>query len=509
MALPLDGYIRVSRVGKRDQNKGGEGFISPDVQRDAIRAWADTRGAEILVHEPELNRSGGTMDRPVFNSIMERVRSGRSGGLVVYKLDRFARNLHGAISTLAEIGEHNGTFVSVSEPGLDYSTPNGRAYLHMMFVIAQLMRENITEEWATAQRHAIERGVHISPSTYLGYDRGDDGRLVPNDDAPVVREAFVRRGETQSWGQIATWLNKVAPRADEGNWTAQGVQRMCSHRVYRGEASRNVKRDKAGRGPIVNPDAHPPIVTEDEWRAAQMTTPPVGGRRAGDPGPLLAGLIRCSGCRHQLSQGKSAKGERTYRCRPAKASGKCGRPAMVMADALDAYVEAAVLSEIDGLVRLVPDSSDRDRVVAALEQERANLDAFRRNRDGLRQLGAETWNEWLAGYLTAIRRLEAELSAIDARHGVARDGLTRDHYLSLPLDDRREVLAGFIDTVMVRPSRGRGRNVDPIDQRSRILWRGEAPHDLPRPRVSSPIVPFVFDDEQHVEAGIVAAQHPA
>jgi hypothetical protein len=87
LELPVDGYIRVSRVGDRS----GESYISPDIQRNALEAWAAERGVELVVHEPEENVSGGTMDRPVFNRIMRRIRAKESGGIVVYKLDRFAR----------------------------------------------------------------------------------------------------------------------------------------------------------------------------------------------------------------------------------------------------------------------------------------------------------------------------------------------------------------------------------------------------------------------------------
>jgi DNA invertase Pin-like site-specific DNA recombinase len=77
--LPIDGYIRVSRVGDRS----GESYISPDVQRQAIERWAAERDVEIVLHEPEENVSGETMDRPVFNRLLARIRNGRSGGLVV------------------------------------------------------------------------------------------------------------------------------------------------------------------------------------------------------------------------------------------------------------------------------------------------------------------------------------------------------------------------------------------------------------------------------------------
>jgi Resolvase, N terminal domain len=91
--LPLSGYVRVSKVGDRS----GEGFISSEVQEEAIKSWAARTGVQVIIEPHELNASGGTMDRPVFGSIMEKIRTGMSGGIVVYKLDRFARSLLGAI----------------------------------------------------------------------------------------------------------------------------------------------------------------------------------------------------------------------------------------------------------------------------------------------------------------------------------------------------------------------------------------------------------------------------
>jgi hypothetical protein len=43
-AQVLDAYIRVSRVADR----GGEGVISPDVQRERIEAWASLHRARLV-----------------------------------------------------------------------------------------------------------------------------------------------------------------------------------------------------------------------------------------------------------------------------------------------------------------------------------------------------------------------------------------------------------------------------------------------------------------------------
>lgn len=86
-SLPLDGCIRVSHVGGRT----GDRFQSPATQRDAIEGWAKAHGVTIgMIHE-DLDVSGGTMDRPGMNLALARVRDGVSGGVIVSRLDRFAR----------------------------------------------------------------------------------------------------------------------------------------------------------------------------------------------------------------------------------------------------------------------------------------------------------------------------------------------------------------------------------------------------------------------------------
>lgn len=440
------------------------------------------------------------MDRPVFNTIMERVRSGRSGGIVVYKFDRFARSLLGAISTLAELGQHGAVFASATEPDLDYSAPPGRMYLQMMFVFAEHTRSTLKESWATSQRLAVERGHHISPNGFLGYDQVD-GRLVPNEASPAVVEAFRRRGQGEGWTGIADWLNNAAPREDGRDWNGQAVQRLCSKRVYRGEASRYVDQDRDGRGAIVNKSAHPALVTEDEWQAAQMD-PRLARPRKGDPLPLLSGLIRCRGCRFGMSLGRGPKGERMYRCRARHASERCSEPASVLAAMVERHVEGLLRRELARLVTAtVGVSHERDQARTVLADARADLDAFRHDTRAKRKLGDHLWHDTLDGHLEAVRQAGSALERLAGQSAAVKEGLTENHYLDLDVADRREVLGGFIDAIVVRRSRGRGRNTDAIEARVRVLWRGQAPADLPRSRVASEIVPFDFS-EGEVEAGV-------
>ena len=422
----LSGYVRVSKVGGR----GGEGFISPDVQERAIRDWSERTGNAVVIERHELDVSGGTMDRPVFNEIMEKIRAGKSDGIVVYKLDRFSRSLIGAVKALADLGAHDAVIASATEPGLDYTTPAGRAFMQQMFVFSEFVRSGLKESWATAAEHAIGRGVHISPTVPLGYDRDDGGRLIPNDQAPIAAEIFRRRGEGEGWGKIAAWLNSTGVEKPRGTaWIGSNIQDLCAKRVYRGEASRYVEQDVDGRGPIVNPDAHPALVTEPEWRAAQMDVrlPPRSG--GGEKSlPLLSGLIRCAACRYSMSAG-NAHGTAAYRCRRDHASGRCPEPAIITREAIEGHVEQTVLAEIDGMAKIVPDSHDRDRALAELDQARRHA----QHRDPGRSAGVAPGVEACLQYPRRSRRRQAR--RIGGEHEVNETALGDTESLSKQLEN--------------------------------------------------------------------------
>jgi DNA invertase Pin-like site-specific DNA recombinase len=76
--MQLDGYVRLSRIAGR----GGDSFISPEVQEREIRTWAKLRGVEIAEIHRDLDQSGGVLARPGLDALLERVRTGKTGGVV-------------------------------------------------------------------------------------------------------------------------------------------------------------------------------------------------------------------------------------------------------------------------------------------------------------------------------------------------------------------------------------------------------------------------------------------
>jgi site-specific DNA recombinase len=510
--LPFDGYIRVSRVGDRS----GESYISPKTQERGILEWAQRRGVQVEICPPEENVSGGTMDRPILNGILERIRRGESRGIAVYRLDRFARTLIGGYSALSELVANGGEFASASEPQFDFTMPQGRLFLQLSLGMAEYFRELTKENWETAARSAVERGVHVAPYDAFGYDRGPDKRFVPNADAPIVREIYRLRGEEhQTWGHIADWLQEVAPRP-ERDWTGTAVQRLCARRIYLGEAFWSLKQNTGRRPAVVNPNAHEPLVSAELWEAAQMNSTNAfggpGNRKPSTPVPLLSGIVRCAGCRYAMSQGWTTSGERqvrVYRCRRRHTAGRCPSSSAVVAATIEEYVESVVCAELERLRPEFQGSSVDDEVasaLSALEAAQENLAAFRENTEAIRLLGDE-WSRWLAQYVDAVAQAEQRLDTLSARAAVGTFGLTADALRDLPREEKQNVFRAFLDVVFVRPAKGgRGRHAAHVSDRSLILWRGHGPTDVPRPRrYGGPIKSFAWGDEGEPHTWVEAA----
>ncbi len=396
--MRLDGYIRVSRVGGRE----GASFVSPSVQREAIEKWATFKGVEIAEWHQDLDVSGGTLDRPAFQAALERIERGETEGLVVAKLDRFARSIPATYEAIQRIESGGGTFVSVADQ-FDLTTSAGRLMLNILSSFAQFERDRITENWQNAMGRAIDRGVHFTNSPPFGYWRGDDGRLVPDDEkAGLVREVFRRRAAGASWGELTAFLNSHTKTSTGASWQGRTVAQLIPRRAYLGEAY---------HGEYHNANAHPAIVSEQEWHAANALRGPAAPVREGSA--LLSGLVRCAGCRYAMKadQAKMRDGDRVaqYRCSGQHGTGKCPAPASMMAHVLEPSVEARFLWWAgDATVSL---EGGRDEEVEAFRERvrKAEADlATWRDDDELRaMIGDEQYRAGFPARMEAVDRAKA------------------------------------------------------------------------------------------------------
>jgi site-specific DNA recombinase len=482
--LRLLAYVRVSDVRGRE----GPGFISPDEQREKCCAFATAMGHTIVDEADELDRSGGDMSRPVFNSLLERIEAGDANGMIVAKLNRFARSNVGAWQALERIKQAGGELLSVEE-NIDTSTATGRFLRDFMLIAANWERERIGEQWLSARTRAVSRGIHVSRHVPPGYrrlpkstDPSTDRRLVPDEThAPVVAKAFAMATRGESYSAIANYLTaQQVPIAGNGRsvWQPYRIKRLLANRAYLGEA-------RSGEG-IANLEAHEPLVDAATWTLAQRQ-PSSEQRASSHAVSLLAGICRCASCLHAMrSQRPRGTTVGSYRCSTTSVHGRCPGPSSVSLLRLDQYVLEKFLAHAGELrlrqVRTADDVTD-ELAAAAAEAEQSyrqaltNVELRQRigSADHDRMVAAlhEEWQRALAEIPKAPPSRSETLADVDVAKLVA-ELQRRGDVASL-----RELLGSAIQAVFVRPAASRARNL-PIEDRVRIVWRDEEKLELPR-----------------------------
>jgi DNA invertase Pin-like site-specific DNA recombinase len=370
----LDAVLRVSRVNGRE----GDTFHSPEVQREAITAWAKVNHVRIAKWHRELDVSGGSTARNGLQSAITRATNGTTDGVAVAAIDRFARNFVEGMAEVQRLRDAGAAFVAVAE-SIDTAAPSEATRAHsefllgLLFLLAKWVRDQLTEKWeGIRHRHIEVNGVGTqTPYGYRKVPKGTEGAgtlIIEPAEAEFVREMFARRAHGESWPHIARAITEAGARTRNGNhWTPQRVSDAVHRRVYLGEVS-------SGHD-IVNPAAHKALVTHDVFDAANRRTGRGIERRGANDRGLLTGILRCATCgggmkRIDPSAAARAQGTRSrYACRANYGWGKCPRPMSVVAD----DIEAAMVSTLhaDALSKIAVEGTD---ATDALDLARDALD---------------------------------------------------------------------------------------------------------------------------------------
>lgn len=479
----MDGYVRVSRVGGRS----GESYISSTVQRDKIVGWArlhDVQVGEIVVEE---DVSGAKpVEERALGGLLKRVERGESDGIIAFKLSRFGRGALETLQAVERIRSARGRLVTV-EDGVDSAKPGGRLLLTVLAGLAEEELEQRRAGWATARRQALERGVHVGP-TPIGYRRRGDGRLEEDPlAAPFIAGAFRLRGESESWGAIARYLEEwnVLPLERKGRksvaWSRPGVMALVRSRVYRGELWDGDE--------LVCKHAHKAIVSEGEWRFAQLGGK--GGTHAKDGSiaaqGLLTSIVYCAGCGRRLSVTGSTnrQGERIahYFCRIHHAtSGHCPSPAVASTRTLDPYLEGLLLEALadphSKLVKAHEVGARIEKAAARVKASEEELDTFLAT--GLASvLGPERYRAEVERRQDDTRAAQRELGeALRANMVLGQAGSRTPEQLvqawpALTMDEKRAVVRAYVDQVIVTKADPKRRRWQPIGERVTVRWIGE------------------------------------
>ncbi len=248
-ALKVAIYIRVSTHYQIDKD-------SLQVQRRELIAYAQmVLGIQDFVIFEDPGYSAKNTDRPDYQKMMDRLRTGEFSHLLVWKIDRISRNLLDFANMYQELKNLGVTFVSKNEQ-FDTSSAIGEAMLKIILIFAELER-NITSERVTAvMLSRAENGQWNGGRIPYGYDFDKKEKVfslnpIENKIYNLILDLYE---QYQSVLYVTRYLNDQGFRTRSGKeWTTTAVYKILTNVFYTGDYLYNVH--KGGKGTDKRSDA--------------------------------------------------------------------------------------------------------------------------------------------------------------------------------------------------------------------------------------------------------------
>ena len=343
-------------------------------------AFAEKCGYKVVGEYIDRALTGTKDDRPEFQRMIKDAEKKQFQIVIVWKLDRFARNRYDSAIYKRTLKKFDIRVVSVMENITD--SPEGIILEGLLEAMAEYYSANLAENIRRGQQESVKKGWYCGGSIPLGY-RLQDHRLVEDErTAPLVRELYQRYGSGESLASIAADFNARGFRTNRGRpFKTSTFDRIIPNATYIGQYT------YAGQ---VVPDLAAPLIDQETYdRAVQRRT---ANRRApaANRTPvkfILQGKLFCGHCGTAMcgDYGTSKSGERHnyYSCSARKHRKNDCRKKSEKKDFLEWYVCEQTVKYIlnpdrmDQIAEAVADlynSEIDDSKVAALERTVQRLD---------------------------------------------------------------------------------------------------------------------------------------
>ena len=301
-------YARYSSSAQREESIEG--------QVKECTTFAERNGYTIIGTYADRAISGTTDNRPQFQKMIEDSKRKLFDVVIVWKLDRFARNRYDSARYKNQLKRNGVKLISATEviaPGAEG-------------ILLESVLEGYAEYFSEDLKIKVVRGMSLNAEKCvwnggvlpIGYTLDLDKHLQPNPDtAPVVLEAFKMYDQGQTVTEILDFLKSKGITTTKGTAVNYGtIQRMLNNRRYIGEYTFQ---------DITIPDGIPAIIPQDLFdrvqdRLAKNRKAPARAKAVENY--LLTTKLFCGHCGTAMhgESGKARNGSihRYYKCHAAK-----------------------------------------------------------------------------------------------------------------------------------------------------------------------------------------------
>lgn len=265
--------------------------------------------------------SGKTDNRPSFQRLIKDSEKGNFDAVIMYTLDRFARNRYDSAIYKAKLKKNGVRVFYAKQPMPD--TPEG--------IILESVLEGYAEYYSENLSRGVKRGMKENALQALsngnppiGYKTNNRKYEIEPIGAKAVKNIFMMYAEGKSKTQIVKWLNEQGYKTSKGN----PFNKNSLGRILRNDKYIGVYRFDD----VVLEDAIPPIIDRDLFDKVQSLLKHNYGARAKNKAKadyLLTTKVFCGHCGEPMigecGTSKTGKVYNYYKCAGRKVKRTCDK----------------------------------------------------------------------------------------------------------------------------------------------------------------------------------------
>ncbi|WP_093973331.1 recombinase family protein [Boseongicola aestuarii] len=314
--------IRCAIYTRKSSEDGLEqDFNSLDAQREACEAYVASQrheGWELLPnHYDDGGISGGHLERPALQRLMEAVDAKQVDQIVVYKIDRLTRSLSDFAKLVDRLDQAEASFVSVTQ-SFNTATSMGRLTLNVLLSFAQFEREVTAERIRDKIAASKRKGLWMGGNVPLGYE--PDGRTLSINHAEA-ETILTLYGLYEEWGAMRLvqeaagrlQLRSKQRRAPDGGLRGGKIMsrgqlhHILTNPIYAGRIRHKGQVFEGQHSAIIDPERWDALQDQLSGKAAK----PRLSKQHRDPSLLAGKIIDEAG--ERLTPSHAQKGKTRYR----------------------------------------------------------------------------------------------------------------------------------------------------------------------------------------------------
>lgn len=430
-------YPRYSSHSQRD--------VSIDQQIQACRRFAESQGIEIVGIYEDRATTGTNDRRPGFQRMIKDAERGEWQYVIVYTLDRFARDRYDSAVYKRRLKECGVKVLSAMENISD--DPTG--------VLMESLLEGLAEYYSKELSRKIRRGMEDNASKGLcngqipfGYRRGEDGRFAIDEaEASIVQEIYRRIRDGSRICDIIHDINERGIRTKKGKvWSKSSFNTLLSNERYTGVYIYKDTRIPGGMPQIIEPALFDAVqlIMHTKKNPRKNASPEAAPQRRRQENGIyyLTGKLFCGHCHSPMVgiSGRSKKGPLYYyyTCKGKRESHSCDKK-NINRDFIEKFIAASLKETMlnDKAICALADAAvsyQQQKTpcaeLEALQQRAADIKKSIKNIVAAIEAGA-----FSAAMQTRLSELEAELKTVLSQLSLiqeeAEDTLTREEIIAM------------------------------------------------------------------------------